>query len=105
MEFKNKNWLIYLSSVTVASFLLADMTSLILGSKLEASASLLPKETVQGLSNLPRGFDSREASIIVEGNIFNSKLRGKKEEVIAFCQARAADGGAGALIVLLKAQS
>lgn len=27
----------------------------------------------------------------------------QKEEVIAFCQARAADGGAGALIVLLKA--
>jgi DNA-nicking Smr family endonuclease len=26
----------------------------------------------------------------------------QKEEVIAFCQARAADGGAGALIVLLK---
>jgi DNA-nicking Smr family endonuclease len=27
----------------------------------------------------------------------------QKEEVIAFCQARAADGGAGALVVLLKA--
>jgi len=27
----------------------------------------------------------------------------QKDEVIAFCQARAADGGAGALIVLLKA--
>ncbi|NEX61562.1 Smr/MutS family protein [Noviherbaspirillum galbum] len=28
----------------------------------------------------------------------------QKDEVIAFCQARAVDGGAGALIVLLKAQ-
>ncbi|MHB8482739.1 MAG: type II secretion system protein GspC [Nitrospiria bacterium] len=83
MEFKNKNWLIYLSSITVASFLLADITSLILGSKLEASASLLPKETVLGPSNLPGGFDPRETSIIVEGNIFNSKLRGKKEETVA----------------------
>jgi len=29
----------------------------------------------------------------------------QKDEVIAFCQARAVDGGAGALVVLLKAQS
>ncbi len=29
----------------------------------------------------------------------------QKEEVLAFCQARAADGGAGAVIVLLKAQT
>ncbi|MDB5763238.1 MAG: hypothetical protein JWQ21_2233 [Herminiimonas sp.] len=29
----------------------------------------------------------------------------QKDEVIAFCQARAADGGSGALVVLLKAQS
>ncbi len=40
--------------------------------------------------------------------VLKSKVRNwlaQKEEVIAFCQARAADGGAGALIVLLKAQS
>ena len=38
--------------------------------------------------------------------ILKSKVRSwlvQKEEVIAFCQARAADGGAGALVVLLKA--
>ncbi len=29
----------------------------------------------------------------------------QKEEVIAFCQAKAADGGSGALVVLLKAQN
>lgn len=29
----------------------------------------------------------------------------QKEEVLAFCQAKAADGGSGALVVLLKAQS
>lgn len=29
----------------------------------------------------------------------------QKDEVIAFCQARASDGGSGALIVLLKAQT
>lgn len=37
--------------------------------------------------------------------VLKSKVRNwlvQKEEVLAFCQARAADGGAGALVVLLK---
>jgi DNA-nicking Smr family endonuclease len=40
--------------------------------------------------------------------VLKNKVRNwlvQKNEVIAFCQARAADGGAGALVVLLKAQS
>lgn len=40
--------------------------------------------------------------------VLKSKVRSwlvQKDEVIAFCQARAADGGAGALVVLLKASS
>ncbi|HJW57901.1 MAG TPA: Smr/MutS family protein [Burkholderiaceae bacterium] len=39
--------------------------------------------------------------------VLKNKVRSwltQKDEVIAFCQARAADGGAGALVVLLKAQ-
>jgi len=38
--------------------------------------------------------------------VLKNKVRAwlvQKEEVIAFCQARAADGGSGALVVLLKA--
>ncbi len=38
--------------------------------------------------------------------VLKSKVRSwlvQKEEIIAFCQARAADGGSGALVVLLKA--
>ena len=38
--------------------------------------------------------------------VLKSKVRNwlvQKEEVIAFCQAAAADGGSGALVVLLKA--
>ena len=40
--------------------------------------------------------------------VLKNKVRNwlvQKEEVLAFCQARAADGGSGALVVLLKAQS
>lgn len=39
--------------------------------------------------------------------VLKNKVRNwlvQKEEVLAFCQARAADGGSGALVVLLKAQ-
>ena len=38
--------------------------------------------------------------------VLKNKVRNwlvQKEEVIAFCQARASDGGAGALVVLLRA--
>ncbi len=40
--------------------------------------------------------------------VLKNKVRNwlvQKDEVLAFCQAKAADGGAGALVVLLKAQS
>jgi DNA-nicking Smr family endonuclease len=40
--------------------------------------------------------------------VLKNKVRNwlaQKEEIVAFCQARAADGGAGALVVLLKARS
>ena len=40
--------------------------------------------------------------------VLKNKVRNwlvQKEEVLAFCQAKAADGGSGALVVLLKAQS
>jgi DNA-nicking Smr family endonuclease len=40
--------------------------------------------------------------------VLKNKVRkwlAQKDEVIAFCQARAADGGSGAVVVLLKAQS
>jgi DNA-nicking Smr family endonuclease len=38
--------------------------------------------------------------------VLKNKVRAwlvQKDEVIAFCQARAADGGSGALVVVLKA--
>lgn len=40
--------------------------------------------------------------------VLKNKVRNwlaQKEEVLAFCQAKAADGGSGALVVLLKAKS
>jgi DNA-nicking Smr family endonuclease len=47
-----------------------------------------------------KGLGSRDGIPILKGKVKTWLIR--HGEVIAFCQARAADGGAGALIVLLK---
>jgi len=47
-----------------------------------------------------KGLGSRDGIPILKGKVKTWLIR--HDEVIAFCQARAADGGAGALIVLLK---
>ncbi len=83
MILKNKIWLVYLLNITFVSFFLADITNLILGDRLEASASLLSKGKEPFTPVILSPEDSRQASLIIEGNLFNSKLRGKKEELVA----------------------
>ncbi len=83
MEPKNKIWLVYLLNITFVAFFLADITNLILGDRLEASASLLSKDKEPFTPVISFPVDSRQASLIIEGNLFNSKLRGKKEEPFA----------------------
>ncbi len=48
-----------------------------------------------------KGLGSVNKEPVLKGKVRNWLVQ--KDEVLAFCQARAADGGAGALIVLLKA--
>jgi DNA-nicking Smr family endonuclease len=48
-----------------------------------------------------KGLGSVNKEPVLKGKVRSWLVQ--KEEVIAFCQARAADGGAGALVVLLKA--
>ena len=50
-----------------------------------------------------KGLGSVNKEPVLKGKVRN--WRAQKAEVIAFCQARAADGGSGALLVLLKAQT
>lgn len=47
-----------------------------------------------------KGLGSVNKEPVLKGKVRNWLVQ--KEEVLAFCQARAADGGAGALVVLLK---
>jgi DNA-nicking Smr family endonuclease len=48
-----------------------------------------------------KGLGSANKEPVLKGKVRSWLVQ--KEEVIAFCQARAADGGSGALVVLLKA--
>jgi general secretion pathway protein C len=73
-------WVVPFIAVTLISFLLADITNLLLGSKLEASASLIPKAGQDVVRLNPLLSAGNDTNLIVEGNIFNAKLRGKKEE-------------------------
>ena len=50
-----------------------------------------------------KGLGSINREPVLKGKVRNWLVQ--KEEVIAFCQAKASDGGSGALVVLLKAQT
>ncbi|MDY7574367.1 Smr/MutS family protein [Actimicrobium sp. CCI2.3] len=50
-----------------------------------------------------KGLGSINKQPVLKGKVRNWLVQ--KDEVIAFCQAKASDGGSGALVVLLKARS
>ncbi|GAA4017215.1 Smr/MutS family protein [Actimicrobium antarcticum] len=50
-----------------------------------------------------KGLGSINKEPVLKGKVRNWLVQ--KEEVIAFCQAKASDGGSGALVVLLKSQT
>jgi DNA-nicking Smr family endonuclease len=71
----------------------------------EALAEFLRKATKRG-QRCVRIIHGKGLGSVNKEPVLKNKVRSwlvQKEEVIAFCQARAADGGAGALVVLLKA--
>ena len=72
----------------------------------EALAEFLRQATRRGLRCVRvihgKGLGSVNKEPVLKGRVRN--WLAQKQEVLAFCQARAADGGSGALVVLLKAQ-
>jgi len=73
----------------------------------EALAQFLRKAVKRGLRCV-RVIHGKGLGSVNKEPVLKNKVRNwlaQKDEVIAFCQARAADGGAGALVVLLKASS
>ena len=72
----------------------------------EALAEFLRNATRRGLRCV-RVIHGKGLGSVNREPVLKKKVRNwlvQKEEVLAFCQARAADGGAGAVMVLLKAQ-
>ena len=73
----------------------------------EALADFLRGATKRGLRCV-RVIHGKGLGSVNREPVLKKKVRNwlvQKDEVLAFCQARAADGGAGAVMVLLKAQS
>jgi DNA-nicking Smr family endonuclease len=73
----------------------------------EALAEFLRNASKRGLRCV-RVIHGKGLGSVNKEPVLKNKVRSwlvQKEEVIAFCQARAADGGSGALVVLLKATS
>jgi DNA-nicking Smr family endonuclease len=71
----------------------------------EALAEFLRNATKRGVRCV-RIIHGKGLGSVNKEPVLKNKVRNwlvQKEEVIAFCQARAVDGGAGALVVLLKA--
>jgi DNA-nicking Smr family endonuclease len=71
----------------------------------EALAEFLRNATKRGVRCV-RIIHGKGLGSVNKEPVLKNKVRSwlvQKEEVIAFCQARAVDGGAGALVVLLKA--
>lgn len=73
----------------------------------EALAEFLRSASKRGIRCV-RVIHGKGLGSINKEPVLKNKVRSwlvQKEEVIAFCQARAAEGGSGALVVLLKATS
>lgn len=77
--FKSYFWLLHLAMIAAGSYFIADMANVAIGSRLEASIAV-PKGANPGAVSAVASKGGRDYNAIVEGNIFNSKMRGKKPE-------------------------
>lgn len=77
--FKSYFWVLHLAMIAAGAYFVADMANVAIGSRLEASiaprAAGNPTAPVVASKGIPRNYNA-----IVEGNIFNSKMRGKQPE-------------------------
>ncbi|HEY5600445.1 MAG TPA: type II secretion system protein GspC [Candidatus Manganitrophaceae bacterium] len=77
---KSYFWVLHLLLISAGSYFVADMANLAIGSKLEASIEVPKQPTTTPVRASLKGEGGSDYSSIIEGNIFNSKLRGKKVE-------------------------
>ena len=73
--FRRYLWVVHFLLLPIGAYLVADMINLVIGSRLEASVKPLDEEVSPLSSSTVLPGDYRD---IIEGNIFNSKMRGKE---------------------------
>ncbi|SRR5579884_1807886 len=78
--FKSYFWLLHLAMIAAGSYFIADMANSTIGSRLEASVAVPKGGNPTPVSAVVSKGTSRDYNAIIEGNIFNSKMRGKKPE-------------------------
>ncbi len=81
--FKRYFWAVHFLFLPMGAYLVADMINLVIGSRLEASIKPIGEENAPAFPNTMSGKSYLD---IIEGNIFNAKMRGKQEEVTSVPQ-------------------
>jgi general secretion pathway protein C len=77
-------WVIHFLFLPMGAYLVADMVNLVIGSRLEASIRPIGDENTPPF---PSTVSGKSYLDIIEGNIFNAKMRGKQEETTFVPQA------------------
>lgn len=85
---KSYFWVLHLVMISVGAYYMADMVNLIVGSHLEAAIEIPRKgDGLPGKATPVALKGNSDYQSIVEGNIFNSKMRGKQPEPEKFQEA------------------
>ncbi|NKE71402.1 type II secretion system protein GspC [Candidatus Manganitrophus noduliformans] len=79
--FKSYFWVLHLAMIAAGAYFIADMANVAIGSRLEASIAPRSAGNPGGVPAAASKGTFRDYNAIVEGNIFNSKMRGKQPEV------------------------
>ncbi len=82
--FKRYFWVVYFLFLPLGAYLVADMINLVIGSRLEASIKPIGEENAPAF---PSTVSGKSYLDVIEGNIFNAKMRGKTEEATSVPQA------------------
>ncbi len=82
--FKRYFWVVHFLFLPLGAYLVADMINRVIGSRLEASIKPMGKENAP---TFPVTVSRKSYLDIIEGNIFNVKMRGMKEEVAPLPQS------------------
>ena len=98
---KSYFWVLHLIMIAVGAYFMADMANLVVGSRLEAAIPVPQRgDEFSGKASPAALKGNADYQSIVEGNIFNSKMRGKRPEPEKFQDAAAPEAPAAPKVPL-----